>query len=70
MKNEMDSILDEEFKKRYEVEVAKIGKVVGGPNGIIAFEQFYAIQEMIAKAVNELTFKRMADHKIKRRTFL
>jgi len=25
---------------------------------------------MIAKAVNELTFKRMADHKIKRRTFL
>jgi hypothetical protein len=38
MKHEMDSILDEEFKKRYESEVAKIGKVVSGPNGIIAFE--------------------------------
>ncbi len=38
MKHEMDSILDEEFKKRNESEVAKIDKVVGGPNGIIAFE--------------------------------
>ena len=35
----MDSVFeDDQFKLRYEAEVAKIGKLCGGPNGIIPFE--------------------------------
>lgn len=48
MKQEMDGILDLETRDRFKAEVLKIGKVNGGPNGIISFEQFIAIQQMIA----------------------
>ena len=35
----MDIVFDDEqFKLRYEAEAAKIGKLCGGPNGIIPFE--------------------------------
>ena len=49
MKQEMDGILDLETRDRFKAEVLKIGKVFGGPNGIITFEQFIAIQQMIAR---------------------
>lgn len=49
MKQEIDSILDLETRDRFKVEVNKIGKVVGGPDGIIAVEQFFAIQMTIAR---------------------
>jgi hypothetical protein len=49
MKQEMDGILDLETRDRFKAEVLKIGKVLGGPNGIITFEQFIAIQQMIAR---------------------
>ena len=49
-------MLDEEFEKSFGDEVAKIGKLVGGPNGIIAFERFLAVRQMIVKSVNELIF--------------
>ena len=49
MKQEMDGILDLETRDRFKAEVLKIGKVLVGPNGIITFEQFIAIQQMIAR---------------------
>lgn len=70
MKSEIDSLIDDDFKKRFEAEVALIGKAEGGPNGIIAFDLFFKIQAVIAKFVNEITFKNMVEHKKARRSFL
>ena len=42
--NEMDGKFDAVFEKRYEAEVAKIGKIVCDENGIIPFELFCAIK--------------------------
>lgn len=70
MKNEMDSLLTEEYKKRYEFEVQKLGKIEGGPNGIMTIDNFIKIQSLIMKYANEITFKSMADFKAKRRSFL
>ena len=68
--NEMDGEFDAVFEKRYEAEVAKIGKIVCNENGIIPFELFCAIIKLTLKFAYELYFKHMKDHKIKRRDFL
>lgn len=49
MKQEMDGILNLETRDRYQAEIRKFGKVLGGPDGIIAFEQYVAIQSMILR---------------------
>ena len=68
--NEMDGEFDAVLEKRYEAEVAKIGKIVCNENGIIPFELFCAIKKLTLKFAYELYFKHMKDHKIKRRDFL
>ena len=51
-KNEMDGVFDEEFRKRFEDDVAQVGKLFGDLNGIIPFESFFKSHMIVVKHIN------------------
>jgi flagellar biosynthesis/type III secretory pathway protein FliH len=70
LQKDLNKAIDDDFRKGFEQAVKDLGRLETGPDGLIKYEVFLKIQQLIGKFVHESTIKRMPEHKSARREFL
>jgi hypothetical protein len=67
---EVDSVIDEEFKQRFEAAANALPKFEVGPDGLLGYDDALLIQFLITDFHIETTQKQVEHHKAERRAFL